>query len=105
MAPESGEDGLPYTILSYSNGPSYSHFYDTNEKLRKDPSTVVKEDRDSEYPSGVPMGNDSHGGDDVPVYAVGPWSHLFTGVYEQNTIPYMMAYASCVGEGLTMCST
>ncbi|EDV48317.1 membrane-bound alkaline phosphatase [Drosophila erecta] len=101
--PANGHDGKPYMVLSYANGPSYENFYDAETMERKDPTTVVKGAHDDEFPSGVPIDMDSHGGDDVPVYALGPWAHLFTGVYEQSTIPHMMAYASCLGEGHTMC--
>ncbi|XP_001358611.3 membrane-bound alkaline phosphatase [Drosophila pseudoobscura] len=104
-APVNGNDGQPYMVLSYANGPSYENFYDTETKERRDPTTVVTGAHDDQFPSGVPMYDDSHGGDDVAVYAVGPWSHLFTGVYEQSTIPHLMAYAACLGEGHTMCST
>ncbi|EDV42462.1 uncharacterized protein Dana_GF17005 [Drosophila ananassae] len=104
-APVTGHDGQPYMVLSYANGPSYENFYDMATKERKNPTTVVKGEHDDEFPSGVPIDMDSHGGDDVPVFALGPWSHLFTGVYEQSTIPHLMAYASCLGEGHTMCST
>ncbi|XP_017057031.1 membrane-bound alkaline phosphatase [Drosophila ficusphila] len=102
-APVTGQDGQPYMVLSYANGPSFENFYDGATKERKDPTTVVTGKHDDEFPSGVPIDMDSHGGDDVPVYALGPWSHLFTGVYEQSTIPHLMAYASCLGEGHTMC--
>ncbi|XP_017103279.2 membrane-bound alkaline phosphatase-like [Drosophila bipectinata] len=104
-APVTGHDGHPYMVLSYANGPSYENFYDTVTKERKDPTTVVKGEHDDEFPSGVPIDMDSHGGDDVPVFALGPWSNLFTGVYEQSTIPHLMAYASCLGDGHTMCSS
>lgn len=40
---------------------------------------------------------ESHGGEDVGVYASGPWSHLFTGNYEQNNIAVAMAYAAQIG--------
>jgi len=90
-------------VLSYANGPSYDNFYDAETKERKDPTTLVTGAHDDEFPAGVPLDMDSHGGDDVPVYALGPWAHLFSGVYEQSTIPHLMAYASCLGEGQTMC--
>lgn len=51
----------------------------------------------------VPLNAETHGGDDVAIFAHGPWAHLFTGVNEQNMIPHMMAYASCVGTGMTVC--
>ncbi|GIY68930.1 alkaline phosphatase [Caerostris extrusa] len=40
---------------------------------------------------------DTHGGEDVPVYAHGPMAHLFRGVLEQTYIPHAMAYAACIG--------
>lgn len=51
----------------------------------------------------VPLTFETHGGDDVAIFAHGPWAHLFTGVVEQNVIPHIMAYASCVGKGLSVC--
>ena len=47
--------------------------------------------------------DESHGGDDVPIYAYGPMSHLFTGVHEMNYIAHAMAYASCVGSNQKHC--
>lgn len=55
------------------------------------------------YPATVPLSSETHGGDDVGIFAIGPYSHLFTGVLEQNVIPHLMAYASCVGDGYTAC--
>ena len=52
----------------------------------------------------MPLDSETHGGDDVPVYASGPFSHLFTGSYEQNFIPHGMAYAGCLGNKVTHCS-
>lgn len=90
-----GSDGLPYTTLSYANGLS---FYDTYENgQRKDLRTVDFSDPDLEYMSMVPRDGETHGGDDVGVYASGPWSHLFTGNYEQNNIPIAMAFAAKIG--------
>jgi len=53
---------------------------------------------------GVPMNAETHGGEDVAVFARGPMSHLFHGVQEQNYIPHAMAYASCVGSNKKHCS-
>lgn len=50
------------------------------------------------------MTYETHGGEDVAIFARGPYSHLFTGVLEQNTIPHFMAYASCIGDELTACN-
>lgn len=50
-----------------------------------------------EYPSLFPRNSETHGADDVGVYANGPCSHLFMGVYEQNSIALMMARAAGIG--------
>uniref|UniRef100_A0A8W7PUE2 alkaline phosphatase n=1 Tax=Anopheles coluzzii TaxID=1518534 RepID=A0A8W7PUE2_ANOCL len=55
------------------------------------------------FPAMLPKDSETHGGEDVAVYASGPWSHLFTGSYEQNVLPHMMAYASCIGRGMKAC--
>lgn len=45
-----------------------------------------------------------HSGEDVVVFAMGPQSHLFGGVMEQNLLPHIMGYAACLGNGLTLCN-
>ena len=45
----------------------------------------------------VPRDSETHGGEDVGVYASGPWSHLFVGSYEQNVIPLVIAMAAEIG--------
>lgn len=42
---------------------------------------------------------ETHGGEDVAVFALGPWAHLFVGNYEQNYIPYAIGYAARMGPG------
>lgn len=49
---------------------------------------------DFQYPSLVDRARDTHGGDDVMVFARGPMSHLFTGNYEQNQIALGIAMAA-----------
>lgn len=38
----------------------------------------------------MPLGSESHGGDDVPIIASGPMAHLVNGVHEQNYIAHVM---------------
>lgn len=52
-----------------------------------------------QYPSLVPLGDESHGGEDVAVYARGPWAHLFSSSFEQSYIPFAMAFAANIGPG------
>lgn len=50
------------------------------------------------YQSAIPLSAETHGGEDVAIFARGPMAHLLHGVREQNYIPHVMAYASCVGD-------
>lgn len=111
----SDKDGMGYATLNYANGPSAKprgkpNEHEMGEFLRNlIRSFLLKllrfsESNDYKYPSMVPLSSETHGGEDVAIYARGPFSHLFTGVLEQNTIPHFMAYAACLGDGLTACN-
>ncbi|XP_014242299.1 alkaline phosphatase [Cimex lectularius] len=76
--------GTLYTTLSYANGPNQNRAF-------------VKH-KTTKYYSGVWNRVETHSGEDVPVYASGPWAHLLTGSFEQTLIPTVMAYASCIGD-------
>ncbi|KAK3599103.1 hypothetical protein CHS0354_016360 [Potamilus streckersoni] len=90
-------DDLPYTTLIYGNGPNY------NYNNRTDLTGVDTTHKDFVFPSAVPIEYETHGAEDVPIYARGPMAHLFQRTHEQNYIPHVMAYASCVGEYATDC--
>lgn len=47
---------------------------------------------------------ETHGGEDVAVFAKGPMAHLLHGVHEQNYIPHVMAYAGCIGQNREHCT-
>ncbi|XP_034484254.1 membrane-bound alkaline phosphatase [Drosophila innubila] len=102
-AESKGTDGKSYLALSYANGKSFDSFYDTEAHERIDPLSQLSDDAAQLFPATAPLESETHGGEDVGVFASGPWAHLFTGVYEQNTIPHMLAFAACVGEGQTAC--
>ncbi|XP_030570610.1 membrane-bound alkaline phosphatase [Drosophila novamexicana] len=104
-AKSKGTDGKPYLALSYANGKSFETYYNTQTHERVDLMTLFAEDPDPAqlFPATAPLESETHGGEDVGVFASGPWAHLFTGVYEQNTIPHMLAYAACVGDGQKAC--
>ncbi|KAJ0176439.1 hypothetical protein K1T71_007618 [Dendrolimus kikuchii] len=94
-------DNLPYTTLSYANGPGYKP---PDNKTRHNILVEDMSHLNFTYPSLVPMTRETHGGEDVAVFAIGPWSHLFTGNYEHNYLPHAMAYAACIGPGLSSCN-
>ena len=37
---------------------------------------------------------ETHGGEDVPVLANGPWAHIFTGVHEQSYFCHAIEFAA-----------
>ncbi|XP_062716037.1 membrane-bound alkaline phosphatase-like [Aedes albopictus] len=94
----SDEDNLPYTTLSYANGPGYYHTYkEDNRGERVDISGMNFKDFRTQYPATVPLDEATHGGEDVPVYARGPMAHLFRGNMEQSAVPHLIAYAAQIG--------
>ncbi|XP_017856564.1 PREDICTED: alkaline phosphatase [Drosophila arizonae] len=100
-------DDLPYATLSYANGPGYNSNFlkdDDGAVKRKNLRSLNMKNKDFMFPTAVPLESETHGGDDVAVFASGPYSHLFTGVFEQHYIPHAMAYASCLSESRSMCS-
>jgi alkaline phosphatase len=87
---------MPYTTLSYAGGPGFNSIFNPDGS-RINPLTFNYSDYKLQYPTLVPLENGLHGGQDVGVWASGPQSHLFSGHYEQNSIPLLMAYVLKVG--------
>lgn len=63
------------------------------------------EENNYQAQAAVPLSMETHGGEDVAVFAKGPMAHLLHGVHEQNYIPHVMAYASCIGQNRQHCMT
>ncbi|XP_022916361.2 alkaline phosphatase-like [Onthophagus taurus] len=97
---DTADDNKGYTTLSYANGPGYRGY---GEDGRPEYTEEELSGKDAHFPAMVPLDSETHGGDDVAIFATGPWAHLFTGSVEQNYIPHAMAFAACVGDGDTMC--
>lgn len=97
---ELGSDQLPFTTLSYGTGPRMAIEANGSRSLLH---ADEMRDKDYVWPAMVPLTSAAHGGDDVGVFAIGPWAHLFSGAYEQNVIPHVIAYAACLADGQTMC--
>ncbi|KAK4293357.1 hypothetical protein Pmani_033934, partial [Petrolisthes manimaculis] len=100
IAETSDMDYLPYTTLLYGNGPG---FQDHTRGMRPDITDDDLLDPNYRQSAAAPRESAAHSGDDVGLWASGPHAHLFTGVHEQSYIAHALAYAACVGEGLTFC--
>ncbi len=102
--------GLPYTTLNYANGPGHSGASDKQPQGSKhfphEPKLYTKEpysrpdltETDTTEPrymqeAVVPSALETHGGEDVAIYATGPGAHLIHGVLEQNVIFHVMKTA------------
>lgn len=97
---------MPYTTLSYSNGPGYTGASDTQPAGpkrfphktrgyqpaagRPDLSSVDTTAPDYMQEALVPTTSESHGGDDVGIWARGPGSAAVRGSVEQNAIFHFM---------------
>lgn len=92
QAGESGlakdSNGLPYATLGYANGPGYR-----GANGRPDLSMVDTAHPDFLQEAAVPMASETHGAEDVAIFAFGPKAHLFHGVQEQSYIYQVMAHA------------
>ena len=89
-----GRDGKPYATLGFANGPG-SICREQEDKSwrceRDDLTNVDTTDKDFLQPSLTPLGSETHGGEDVAIFAGGPGANLFSGTVEQNEIFHVMA--------------
>ena len=84
------DDNKPYTTLGYMNGPGAKL-----DEPRADLTGVDTTDIDFLQQALVPLGeSETHAGDDVMIFAQGPWAHLFNGSVEQNLIYHIMDQAT-----------
>ncbi|KAJ8374315.1 hypothetical protein SKAU_G00048950 [Synaphobranchus kaupii] len=86
------KDDKPFTTTLYGNGPGYQLVNGS----RPDVSSNISEYSDYKQQSAVPLTSETHGSEDVAIYAKGPMAHLFHGVQEQSYIAHVMAYAACL---------
>lgn len=102
---------LPYTTLGYANGPGYAgasdqqpegpktypHYYRSLGKpasRRPDLTRVDTQAPDYMQESTVPFMSESHGGEDVAIFARGPGAQAFHGELEQNVIFHIIVQSS-----------
>jgi alkaline phosphatase len=106
--PSRDATGLTYATLAYANGPGYSgaserqpegakHYphdptgYKRAEQGRPNLEHVDTEAEDYEQEATMPLGAETHGGDDVAVFARGPGSAAVHGSMEENALFHVIA--------------
>ncbi|ODT82106.1 MAG: alkaline phosphatase [Pelagibacterium sp. SCN 64-44] len=94
--PELADDGKPYSVVGYLNGAGSvmtrqadGSYFGTRPAVTQDEATDV----DYLQQALIPMGSETHSGEDVAAWAKGPWAHLLTGTREQNYIFHVMNHA------------
>jgi alkaline phosphatase len=103
-SPSLAADGTPYTTLGYTNGlgfrdlgnetdadEAYNQAIDTG---RKDLSQINTQAPGFHQEALIPLGSETHAGEDVGVYASGPGAVLVSGTNEQNMVFHVMNYAA-----------
>ena len=102
--PSLAADDMPYTTVGYTNGLGYR---DLGDETNADASYLAApvtgrvdlSDVDTTTPgfhqeSLVPLSSETHAGEDVGVYAMGPGAHLVTGTNEQSFLFHVMDFAA-----------
>ena len=102
--PSLASDGMPYTTLGYTNGLGYRDLGDeTNADAsymeaavtgRVDLTSVETQTPGFHQEALVPLSSETHAGEDVAVYAMGPGAQLVTGTNEQSLIFHIMEFAA-----------
>lgn len=105
LKPDLAKDKKPYTTLGYANGVGYQT---ARSKATADEAAkqhrilhrrhlhphVNTQHAEFHQESLVPLSSETHSGEDVAVYAIGPGSQAVNGVMEQSEIFHVMERAS-----------
>ena len=100
--------GLPYTTLSYANGPGWTGNGQRREFTGEERAVAAEYPGNAPRPdlrhvdttapgyvqeATVPLSSETHGGEDVTIYGQGPGAYLLRGTLEQNAIYHVMVEA------------
>ena len=79
------KNGKPMTTLGYANGPG--------ARGAERPKLTEEQVSSPDYlqESNISLSGETHGGEDVAIFAIGPRAHYFHGSMEQNWIFYVIA--------------
>ncbi len=106
--PSTADDGLPYTTVGYNNGPGFHNLGDVTDGdavyaeavTVYDASTGRTDLTDIDTTASgyhqetlIPLGSETHAGEDISLHAQGPGSQLVQGVVEQSVIFHVINQA------------
>lgn len=102
-------DDMPYTTVGYANGLGYADYGETSfgDQRYGDAAAAGRHNLDGidtetagyHQEALVPLGSETHSGEDVGIYAIGPGAQLLRGTHEQSDIFHAMNHiADLVGK-------
>jgi alkaline phosphatase len=91
--PVTDKKDKPFTTLNYANGKGYRS---GGERPNLTQAEVTSPDYKQE--ATIPLDDETHGGEDVAIFANGVNAHLIRGSMEENWIFYVMADALRLGK-------
>ena len=101
--PATASDGTPYTTLGYTNGLGFRDLGDETDADasygfaiaagRQDITSVDTEASGYHQEALIPLGSETHAGEDITLHASGPGAHWAAGEVEQNVVYHIMNQA------------
>lgn len=101
--PQMAADGMPFTTLQYTNGIGFCDLgAETDSDAgygcpvtsgRVDLSSIDTEAPGFHQEAIIPLSSETHAGEDIAVYAMGPGASMVRGTNEQNAIFHFTDYA------------
>jgi alkaline phosphatase len=98
--PALADDGMPYTTVGYTNGLGFRNLVgETNADAsyagdaisgRQDLSSIDTTSSGFHQEALVPLGSETHAGEDISLHAFGPGAQFAQGVMEQNVIFHLI---------------
>lgn len=102
--PSLAADGMPYTTLGYTNGIGFNDLGDETDadaiyahapfSGRADLTSINTEASGYHQEALVPLGSETHAGEDISIYGQGPGAEMVSGTNEQSVIFHVMNVAS-----------
>jgi alkaline phosphatase len=91
-------DGVPYTVLGYHNGPGYRGMARVDPRSDAFPGYLGVMPTGPAHPAyfqeaAVPLGSETHSGEDVAIYAIGPGAERVRGTVKNAHIFHVMKKA------------
>ncbi len=101
--PSLASDGMPYTTVGYTNGLGFAaidgetdadvRYGMAGDTGRVDLTSVDTEDSGFHQEALIPLGSETHAGEDISLHAMGPGAHKAQGTIEQSVVFHLIREA------------